>query len=207
MQQNTLIPLDRRKPFVNAIIELIEGRENYEEAIRLLIQAENQYGLRIIYDGDVNYLGPPPGLLLIEGLLPSIQELRNPDNQELLWAHHRQASPEMYEAADRKQLFPFMSETSFLIGGMDFANNHFIQFESGLLCTYTDRGWGQTLAEWAQETAWMQMYKSLWYDGEMTYCNFAFQLHKIVDQYDTWVKTVQKVMQLKCKQQLAQETA
>ena len=198
------IPLAWRVPFVAAVLQILEGRGTYASAVSILIEAEDRHGIRIIHDEN--------GSLAL-ALIPSRDTYRPTMRQILdlnhdldrLWEQYREAPRELADAAERTQLLPFISETWFLLGGVDFANDHLIEYSSGMLCSWTQRAWGSLLAEWANATEWMPHQRSLWHGDSWEYATFTSYLYKMIDRYDEWAGAVLRILQLKCTLQLARE--
>src|SRR5262249_26259362 len=91
------------------------------------------------------------------------------------------------------QLFPFLTETSFLLGGTDFANDHWIEYPSGVLASFTQRAWGRLLGDWAIERGWRET---------NDYAFFAFYLYHDIPDYEAWVSSALEVIRRKCERQL-----
>ncbi len=192
--------LDRRVAFVDTIFRIIEGERAYDEAIDTLVAAERMHGLRIIHDA----VGGSPALSLIPARKDARLTMReiidlNSDTDRL-WAYYHNASYEQAEDEDKRYLFPFISETQFLLGGTDFANDHLIEYTSGMLSSWTQRAWGAVLAEWANATGWLPELRSMQaWDGTF----FCYYLHERIERYELWQETVLRVIQLKCARQIA----
>ncbi|MCA9684216.1 MAG: hypothetical protein KC457_18615 [Myxococcales bacterium] len=69
-----------------------------------------------------------------------------------------------YVPYERERLFPFLSETQLLIDGSSFSNDHCLVFTKPGFADplveafgswYSMRGWGTTLAEWAEWAGWV----------------------------------------------------
>lgn len=91
------------------------------------------------------------------------------------------------------QLFPFLTETSLLLGGVDFANDHWIEYRGGVLASFTQRAWGRLLGAWAIERGWRV---------DNDYAFFAFYLHTEIPGYEEWVRAAIEVIRRKCECQL-----
>jgi hypothetical protein len=90
----------------------------------------------------------------------------------------------------------------FLVGGTDFANDHLIEYSSGLLNSWTQRAWGRILAEWAKATGWMPKLRGARPWDEVV---FSYYLYEWIDRYEPWAETVLQVTQMKCARRLAAE--
>lgn len=146
------ITLDERVPFVKAIRDIMAG---YDEAIAIFSDAERKHGVRVIHDAATG--ARALGLLPIEPTFrPTMREtLRLNGDLDQLMATYRYNTNEDYEQGARSHLFPFISELWFVVGGTDFANDHLIEYSSGMLDSWTQRAWGSALADWANTTGWM----------------------------------------------------
>lgn len=212
MTIESLIPLNRQIPFVNAIMRVVDGEDAYDEAVALFVAAEDRHGLRVVYDGTTG--SRAVGLKPIEGRRPTMQEVLdlNSDNDRL-WAYYHEAPDGLLRRMEQDSLFPFISETSCLLGGTDFANDHLILYSSGLLDSWTQRAWGQELAHWANATGWMLDLSHAWLAPDQTgpridewgYIPFTYYLDQIIDGYISWMEVVLRVIQMKCARQLAEE--
>ncbi len=95
----------------------------------------------------------------------------------------------------RNHLFPFISETGFLIKGMDFTNDSYILFAGGQLYTWSHREWGELMADWHE---WHT--KSPQLEG---YVDFAFNFGTGEKNYEAWRTAVLRVIEEKWRLALA----
>ncbi|EYF05156.1 hypothetical protein [Chondromyces apiculatus] len=207
-----MIPLDIRVPFVRAVCAILEGRGGHDEAIDILVAAERKHGVRIIRDDGCGSLATvmaphdpsrPPTMRAFLELMATFPQ--GGDNGALDAFHAR--AGRMYRAAvddeaPEERLFPFLTEVAFLVGGTDFANDHWIAYPGGVVASWTQRAWGHTLAEWAHATGWERAHRRTWDSGDMTYVTFSFSLHGVIERYDAWVAAVLEVIRRKCVRQM-----
>lgn len=149
------IALDAHVPFARAVLAIMDGKQDYDEAIAIFREAERKHGVRVIYDGETG--SRALGLLPINpAFRPTMRDiLRLNCDLDQLMATYRYITDEEYEQGARTHLFPFISELCFVAGGTDFANDHLIEYSSGMLNSWTQRAWGSALANWANTTGWM----------------------------------------------------
>ncbi|MHC4089665.1 MAG: hypothetical protein ACYSVY_05210 [Planctomycetota bacterium] len=100
-----------------------------------------------------------------------------------------------------QRLYPFMSETSFIVTGENFSNDHDILFDDGTVLSYSWRSWAALVADWASRTAWLT---PIWYDGTVfkwDYMDFYMDqwLNQLIDQWDQWYDALLWVLQIKCR--------
>lgn len=149
------ITLDERIPFVRAIFNIVDGKQDHDEAIAIFIEAERKHGVRVILDAATG--SRALGLMPIESAFrPTMHDiLRLNGDLDQLWSIYRSTTDEEDAQGVRAHLVPFISELWFVVGGTDFANDHLIEYSSGMLNSWTQRAWGGALAEWANTAGWM----------------------------------------------------
>jgi hypothetical protein len=200
-----VIALD--SPFVRAVLAIVDDDANFDDAIEVLLAAEAKHGVRIVREEKVGSLACT---WVPVGRRPTSREFRSlmasygdgPGGSEAfarawagLYRHGDDAdSPD-------EQLFPFIGETQLLLGGMDFANDHWIEFPNGAIASWTQRAWGGQLARWALATDWHPERRLVW-AGDMGYAHFAFYLDTEIERYEEWCRTALEVIRRKCERQL-----
>lgn len=200
-----MIALD--SALVRAVLAIVDDGASLDPAIEVLVAAERRHGIRIVREDRVGSLA---STWVPVGRRPTIREFRSLMNLyedesgggeafERAWA-------ELYRHGDDsdspdEQLVPFISETQLLLAGMDFANDHWIEFPSGAIASWTQRAWGGQLARWALATDWQPQRRLVW-AGEMGYAHFAFYLGAEIERYEAWCRTALEVIRRKCERQL-----
>lgn len=206
--------LDRSTPFVRAVLAIIERDAPYEDAIAALVAAEQRHAIRIIREEEagsaagtwVPVRAPRPSLREFYALLatfPSSSGGRIGEDQYDAFDERRRA---LYRDGDDDDtpdapLFAFLSETSLLLGGTDFSNDHWIEFPGGALGSWTQRAWGGCLDRWARDAnrrGTLHNPSLARMDG--TY--FTYYLYTEDPQYDAWCTTAREVIRRKCQRQL-----
>ena len=147
--------LDLTAPFVRAVFSILDDGADYDNAIAVLAAAERRHGVRIIREDRVGSLAQT-WVPVDPQRRPTIQQFRqlmalrpelsamstNPDepppavwsDYELIWQRlFREGSDE--DVPDQ-ELYPFFTETSLLLCGTDFANDHWIQFPRGAVASW-----------------------------------------------------------------------
>ncbi len=117
------------------------------------------------------------------------------------------AFQQKYESTDDddidSSLHPFLSETQLIIQGMDFTNDHFIRVSDGSIHAWTQRAWGQQLANWANTTGWGSHYNKHGDRYTWKYADFYINMSDyVVNDYVAWRDAVLKVIEHKCQTQL-----
>ena len=103
-------------------------------------------------------------------------------------------------------LFPFLTETHFVIAGGDLFQNGEIRTPDGLAVGFTWRHWGEVLANWANrhwvrrpvclgQTRWNRA------DRAWEYLDFYMRTHLEyqIDDYGEWSAVVLQAIELKCR--------
>jgi hypothetical protein len=138
--------LDVQRPFVGAVFAILDSGAAYDRAVDELVAAERRHGARIIREDRTGSLA---AVWVPIGSRASIRELRElleqfPSDEvlrrmvpgetppaewlqwEALWrARNRQG---IDDAVPERPLFDFLTDTCFLVGGSDFANDHCIEY-------------------------------------------------------------------------------
>lgn len=197
-----MIRLDRGSPLVRAVLAIIDHGAGHEAAVEVLIDAERRHGVRIVREEQVGSLactwvpvGRRPTIREFRSLMSLYGEGAGSEEFRRAWAT-------MYREGDDadspdEQLFAFISETALLLGGVDFANDHWIEFPGGAIASWTQRAWGGLLARWALATGWQPERQRA---GELDYAYFAF--YPDLERYEEWCRAMLAVIQRKCERQL-----
>ncbi len=196
---------DRTIPFVDAVYRIVEGSGPYDDAVALLEDAEVKHGMHIVYSLDDALSGGP--YLPVDDHPPSWSEvLRLVSTWSQFQEHYDLAPPDVEQAALQAHLFPFISETGFIVQGMDFTNNHFIVFSSGLLVSWTQRAWGGVMAAWANSVDWMPRCNKRGDRYSWKYTDF-YGGSALFEQYAAWATIVQEVVRRTWERQLAESVS
>ena len=212
-----MIELDPKVPFVRAVRGMLDGSGDVEAAADVLIAAERRHGVRIVREDACGSIAgvlvpvaaadaaTPRRLTLrqFRALMAESPERGSADEHAAFHARRER----FYRAGQDEDtpdaaLFPFLSEVQLLLGGTDFANDHWIVYPSGALASWTQRAWGEVLANWARATGWQPAHRALWDVGGMTYANFCFYLYTMIEDYEPWCAAVLDVIRRKCERQL-----
>lgn len=206
--------LDRSAPFVRAVLAIIEHGVDHEDAIAALVAAEKRHGIRVLREESTGSLAgtwvpvrtPRPSLREFYALLASFPSARDGrfDDDELAAFDCRRSA--LYRDGDEDQtpdapLFAFLSETSLLLGGLDFSNDHWIEFPGGAVGSWTQRAWGACLDRWARDAERRGTLHQPWLarlDGTF----FTYYLHDAEPHYEAWCTTTREVIRRKCERQL-----
>jgi hypothetical protein len=180
-----LLVLDRSIPFVDAVFSTTAGARYI--AVDLLIDAERRHGVRVIRDDECGSLADtwaprPTAPGTVGEFLALIRTAR-------------ETVPTRYRTNAE---FAFLDETSMILGGTDFANDHWIVTPGGVVSSWTQRAWGAQLGRWTART---QMSPSAgWRRLDAT--DLTYYLNAHVEDYERWVLAVREVIRLKCERQL-----
>ncbi|MCY0987868.1 hypothetical protein OV203_12085 [Nannocystis sp. ILAH1] len=98
-------------------------------------------------------------------------------------------------------LFAFLSETSLLLGGTDFAGDHWIEFPGGALCSWTQRAWGECLRHWARAARKRGELHGAWL-ARMDHVFFTYYAYTAEPRYEAWCQAALEVIRRKCERQL-----
>jgi hypothetical protein len=198
---NQPISPDRALPFVDAVFRIIDGSGTHDAAVALLEDAETRHGLHIVDSPDDALSGgpyqpvddPPPSLSEVLPLVSAWSPFQR---------HYTPALPQVEQTMLQGHLFPFIAETGFLIQGMDFSNDHFIVFATGLLVSWTQRGWGGVMAAWATSVEWRPRYSKRGDRYSWKYTDF-YGGASLFERYGAWAETVREVIRRTWERQLA----
>jgi hypothetical protein len=165
--------LDIEAPLVRAVFAILDHGADYDAAIDILVAAERRHHVRIIREDAAGSLATtwmpqnPQRRLTIRQFRelmagypsPDVmhQLATQPDRPPPVWTEHAQRWDAYFrqgvdDDAPDAALFPFLTETSLLLCGTDFANDHWIEFPSGAVSSWTQRAWGGLLVRWALAT-------------------------------------------------------
>jgi len=202
-KENAPAHLDRTIPFVDAILRIVEGEAAHAQAVALLEDAEARHGLHIVYSPKDALLGGPYLPIDDDDDRPSLSEvLHHVSEWPLFQQRYVLVSEEIEQAALQTSLFPFPSDTGVILQGMEFSDEHFIVFSSGLLVSWTQRAWGQVMAEWANSVGWAPRYDKRGDRYSWNYVDF-YGGSGLLDGYMAWAQTVQDVIHDTWARQLA----
>ncbi len=190
------IRLDRGIPFVDAVFRIIEQGDGLDAAIRILRAEEARHGVELVRREE-SWIGPGPG-----------DRMPKPPRQvgyhELLeLVPDRSAFEAAYDHAEEydvvcaefERLFPFLSATSLVLSGMDFTNDHFLRYSSGLVTSCSQRGWAGLVSCWANLANWPPGCEA----EEGDSFPFYYLSNEWIEDYDRWAKIVHCVIAEKCK--------
>lgn len=198
-----MIALD--SPLARAVLAIVDDGASHDAAIAALIAAERRHGVRIVREEVVGSLACTwvpvdrrPTIREFRGLMSSYREPGGGEAFARAWAKIYRVGDDA-DAPD-EQLFPFIGETSLLLGGTDFADDHWIEFPGGAVASWTQRAWGGLLARWALATDWQPDRRREW-AGDVGYAHFTFYLDTEIERYEEWCRTALEVIRLKCERQ------
>ena len=206
--------LDPAAPFVRAVLAIIEGEADHEAAIAALVAAERRHGVRILREDVTGSLAsvwvplrsPRPTLREFRALLarfPAVRDGTGDDDAFMAFERQRQA---LYrdgsdDDAPDEPLFAFLTETSLLLAGADFAGDHWIEFPGGVLSSWTPRAWGHCLRHWARSARKRGELRQAWL-ARMDHVFFTSYAYTAEPRYDAWCRTALEVIRRKCERQL-----
>jgi hypothetical protein len=208
--------LDRSAAFVRAVLAMVEEGAGMEPAIAALVAAERRHGVRILREEVVGSLAsvwvpvrtPRPSLREFRALMARHPCAQGGRGDEASYTAFEALRAGVYGYGDDAQtpdgpLFGLLTETSLLLGGTDFSNDHWVEFPGGALGSWTQRAWGDLLCRWARSgsRAWRAEEAALW-QGDMGYAFFTFYLYTAVPEYDAWCSAALAVIREKCERQL-----
>ncbi|UPT73377.1 MAG: hypothetical protein M0D55_16085 [Elusimicrobiota bacterium] len=104
------------------------------------------------------------------------------------------------ECADiaRREFYPFLKESSFIVGGLELGQQLAVRFRNGELCRWTARGWGELMAGFANETGWKVQEMRAWVRGvnpgkadselrlDWHYVDFYMRIEEIIAHHREW---------------------
>lgn len=206
--------LDPSAPFVRAVLAIIEDDADPEAAITELVAAEKRHGIRILRDDVTGSLAstwvplrsPRPTLRELRALLARFPAPRDGViDDDALRAFDRQRQALYREGSDDETpdepLFAFLSGTSLLLAGTDFAGDHWIEYPDGALGSWTPRAWGQCLRHWARAATKRGELHRAWL-ARQDHVFFTSYAYKAEPRYDAWCRAVLEVIRRKCERQL-----
>ena len=186
----TPVQLNRELPFVKAVFDVIEGRGDIGTAVQILKLEEQAHDVFIRSDEFHALWGLD--LMPKQAPLNATQMLALARTD---WDKFR----ENYVEADRfahnrwqQKLNSFLDATSLVLQGTDFANECLLTLDDGSIWTFTSRGWGEYLSDWANQNEWMQQF------GSFDYVDFAFYCDKVIKDYQQWADIAFAAIQQKC---------
>jgi hypothetical protein len=211
--------LDMQRPFVRAVFDVLDGGATYEHAVDELVAAERRHGIRIIRE---EVTGSLANVWVPIVPRPTIRQFRElmaqfPRREVLERVVPGEARPAEWMEWDRRwgalyregegddtpegPLFDFLTGTCFLVGGTDFANDHWIEYPNGAIASWTQRAWGSELKRWADATHWRTDRQELW-RGDSGYAFFTYYLYTSIPRHEEWCRAVIEVIRRKCERQL-----
>ncbi|PCC71196.1 hypothetical protein SAMN02745121_04840 [Nannocystis exedens] len=202
--------LDTSAPFVRAVLASGEDGAGIDAAVEALVAAENRHGVRIFHEETVGSLAqvwvpvrtPRPTLRELRALMARHPCAHGRSIDPATWdaeiaAFERLRAP-LYRDGDDDDtpdapLFAFLSETSLLLGGTDFANDHWIEFPGGAIGSWTQRAWGKCLAQWTRTPAARR--------APLDSITCTYYLYTLDPDYETWCARALAAIRRKCAQQ------
>jgi hypothetical protein len=187
----TPVDLNREIPFVKAVYDVVEGREDIDTVVKILKQAEQAHGLFIHYEEFEGLWGPvlvpkhPP--LDVTRMLALVRT--DPDK---FMEYYEEADDAAYKNFEIK-LFNFLDDTHLLLDGSNFAHDCLITLDDGSIWTFAVGEWGEYLAQWAKQNLWMKQAFSDYFDTPR-----RFYGDVLFKDYQTWADTAIAVIERKC---------
>ncbi len=191
--------LDQNLPFVKAVMKVVADPSAIDAAAETLRQIEHACGIEILRDFCTDSVLPAGAFipksepLSYNGILELFRD------SDAFQNHYESTADDDIDSS----LYPFLSETQLIIQGMDFTNDHFIRVANGVIHAWTQRAWGQQLADWANTTGWGQHYNKRGDRYSWKYADFYTNMSDgVVKDYELWRDTILKVIEHKCQTQL-----
>lgn len=201
------IALDRRIPFVSAVLDFIEGRGDVTTAIEVLVAAEQRCGVAIWTDlaGPESQLAAGCFVPVKGEAPPSLREtldlVRRWEDFEKVFVPS-DADPRV-QALDAG-LARLLGETHLILSGMDFTNTHFVRAQDGTVAAWSQRAWGAVLADWANATGWGPAFDAKGRRYTWQYIDFYHLNDRSIVQYRRWTEVVLDVLHQKTLRALGQ---
>ncbi|KJH73266.1 hypothetical protein [Aliterella atlantica] len=187
------VELNREIPFVNAVYNIIEGKDDLDAAVGILKQQEQAHGVFIHYD-EFHALW---GLDLIPKQPPvdATQMLALAAND---WDEFIENYVEVKAYSDEiknfeTKLFHFLDDTYMVLDGSKFACDCLLTLNDGSIWTFAMGAWGEYLADWARQNLWMQHALNDYFNEVNTFYGDV-----VVKDYYTWATTAKAVIERKC---------
>jgi len=139
-----MIPLPEVSPFMTQVMLLIDGRGSIDDAIAMLLEAEEACGLRLV--------GPPFDIddpLTLPRSIEPMKTRLHAVQQCMTSCSPMRMSPAIERILEQR-LFCLLSRTCLLLASDDFCNDHALLLSEGyVLPAPTFREWADYLARWA----------------------------------------------------------
>ncbi|MFP2903897.1 hypothetical protein ACLESD_02250 [Pyxidicoccus sp. 3LFB2] len=201
------IPLDRRVPFVSAVVDVIEGRGNLSTAIDILVAAEQRCGVAIWKDlaGSESQLAAGTFVPVNGAAPPTLREamelVRRWEDFERVF---RSVDEDPGADALDADVARLLGETHLVLSGMDFTNDTFVRARDGTLAAWTQRAWGGFLARWANEVGWGPLSDERGRRHAWDYVDFYYLNDQVLEHYTRWREVVRDVLHQKTLQALGE---
>jgi hypothetical protein len=194
------IPLDRRVPFVSAVVDVIEGRGDVSAAIEVLTATEQRCGVAIWRDlaGRESQLAAGTFLPVSSEAPPTLRETldlvrRWEDFEKVFRGVNEDPRADAMDAAVARLL----GETHCVLSGMDFTNDTFVRANDGTVAAWTQRAWGAFLARWANDTGWGPVFNERGNRHAWDYVDFYHLNEQFLELYPRWSAVVMDVLHQK----------
>ncbi|WP_164017858.1 hypothetical protein [Pyxidicoccus trucidator] len=194
------IPLDRRIPFVSAVVDVIEGRGDIATAIELLVAAELRCGVAIWTDlaGSESQMAAGSFVPVNSATPPTLREtmdlIRRWEDFERVF---RSADADPRADALDAGVARLLGETHLVLSGMDFTNDTFVRAVDGTVAGWTQRAWGAFLARWANGVGWGPLSNERGKRHVWDYADFYHLNDQYIEHYTRWREVVMDVLHQK----------
>ncbi len=198
--QDLPIALDRRIPFVSAVVDVIEGRGDVSAAIDALVAAEQRCGVAIWKDlaGSESQLAAGTFVPKNNAAPPTLGDtmamVRRWEDFEQVFLG-TDADPRV-QALDAG-LARLLGETHLVLSGMDFTNDTFVRAGDGTVSAWTQRAWGAFLADWANDTGWAPVANVKGTLHVWDYVDFYHLNDQYIERYARWQEVVMDALHQK----------
>lgn len=191
------VQLNRELPFVKAVFDIIEGNGDLDTVVHILREEELAHGVFIRYDEYHAVWGL--------NLIPKHEPLNASEMLALArsdWDSFIKNYVEVNAYAlnnlnnFKLKLKRFLDATSLVLQGTEFANECLLTLDDGSIWTFSSRGWGEYLFEWANQNEWMQQF------GSFNKTAFTFYCDKIIKDYRQWADIAFTAIKQKCSNEI-----
>ena len=206
MKHGLPVTLDQSKPFVMAVIAVMDGTGTVDDAVAALRIEEERCGVGVWREPEASCL--PPGVYLPRSFadVPRLDKtlclLADWDAFGMLykpsWDPDNGIVHFDVTGLQRYCLFPFLSRAHFILNGHPFTSDHCVIYSNGVLESWTSRAWGATLSAWANDADWAPHWNKKGHKFRWDYVSFYINLNReIVERYEDWEATVFDVLERK----------